>query len=79
MMTILGFDCNSDGKAYMKYCDECASYPPMPVMLDLINFYDFICITDRDTYYRLGDADFSTYAPYSIIIEAGAFLNVNKL
>lgn len=78
-MTILGFDDNADGKAYMKYCDECASYPPMLVILDLIKSYDHICITDKDTYYRFGDADFSTYAPYSITIEAGAFVNVNKL
>lgn len=78
-MTILGFDDNADGKAYMKYCDEDTSYLSMTLMLKLSKFYDHICITDKDTYYRLGDADFSTYAPYSIIIEAGALVNVNKL
>lgn len=78
MMKALYFDDNADGNAYLVSMDN-YGYHHLLAFVEALKRHDHICIVSDDTYYKLGDADFSTYAPYAITIEAGEFLNVNKL
>lgn len=77
-MKTLYFDDNADGNAYLVSMGDYGCHHFSAIM-DALKSHDHICIVSDDTYYKFGDADFSTYAPYSIIIEMGAKVNVNKL
>lgn len=75
---ILCFDDHPDGKAYLIQVYDRTIFNVIGYVPHLI-VYDHVCIVEDETYYKYGDTDLSTYAPYAITLEMGDKINVNNL
>ena len=78
-MIVICFDDSADGKAHITEIYERTIFLNIQFLFPFLKKHDHICVAEKDIYYRLGDADFSAYAPYSITLEMGEKVNVNKL
>ena len=75
---IIGFNDTDDGEdAYIAalrgedYTDLAGVFR---TALTLLTTCDHVCITDVETYDRLGEAGYKSYLPYSVDMSAGQFI-----
>ena len=79
LVIVIAFDDNADGFAYIASLKGVNLPDAFPTAVEMLFTHDHVCITDPEVYSHLGEAaDFHSYAPHSIIIEAGAFASDAK-
>lgn len=71
---VIGFNDEDDGEDAYFASSVCVEMPDcFTAALKALTKHDHVCIVEIDTYVALAHESFNTYAPYSIIIEVGAY------
>lgn len=79
-MKILYFDDNADGEAYLAGVEDDVNnqYRLIRAIEQAIE-HDHACLVSDKTYYRYGDAPFTTYAPEALTVEIGDGFDISKI